>query len=429
MLKSKQGTLYPLLHELERDGFIQSEWEIPDGERPRIARPLCATNECALRGCAANDPAIDRLAGALTVDRAQGHIVERFDAGPLEVSITGEFTADRDFLFDLLRTPSPTGFETPGQRVWAQYVRPLADRVEADAYGNAWATLDGAEGAPSVMLEAHADEIGFMVNFVSEVGFLSITRIGGSDRALARGRRVRILGEAGEVKGVIGNTAIHLRDAKDEKVPEWHELFVDVGAKSRDEVVARGIRVGHPGVLDETVEELLPGRLVGRALDNRIGGYVIAQVLAALAAGERPESSVYVANAVQEEIGGHGARMLAYRLRPSVAVVLDVTHATDSPGVSKEKHGHVRLGGGPTVTHGTANPPAVVARLVEVAAREDIPIQHEASSRFTGTDTDDIFASRSGVASALVSLPMRYMHSTVETVDLDDVPPQALVAD
>ncbi len=329
----------------------------------------------------------------------------------------------RAFLFDLLNTPSPSGFEIDGQRKWVAYVRPHADAVESDAYGSAWATLEGTAGpdAPRVLIEAHADEIGFMVNYISDEGFLSITRIGGSDRAIARGRRVRILGSEGEVRGVIGNTAIHLRDAKDDKLPEWHELFVDVGARSRDEVHARGIRVGHPGVPDESVEELMPGRLVGRALDNRIGGFVIAEVLARLAAEERPASTVYAANAVQEEIGGHGARMLAYRLRPSVAVVLDVTHATDSPGVSREKHGHVRLGGGPTVTHGTANHPAVVARLVEVAGREDIPLQHEASSRFTGTDTDDIFASRSGVPSALVSLPMRYMHSTVEMVDLDDV--------
>lgn len=329
----------------------------------------------------------------------------------------------KTFLCELMNTPSPSGFEVEGQRKWAAYVRPHADEVASDTYGNAWATLHGSGGeeAPRIMLEAHADEIGFMVNYISDEGFLSITRIGGSDRAIARGRRVRILGSKGEVRGVIGNTAIHLRDTKDEKMPEWHELFVDVGARSREEVAALGIRVGHPGVLDASVEELLPGRLVGRALDNRIGGFIIARVLAELAQGERPAGTVIVANAVQEEIGGHGARMIAYRLRPTVAVVLDVTHATDSPGVSKEKHGHVRLGGGPTVTHGTANHPRVVERLIEVAANEDIPIQHEASSRFTGTDADDIFASRSGVASALVSLPMRYMHSTVEMVDLEDV--------
>lgn len=330
----------------------------------------------------------------------------------------------KDFLFDLLNTPSPSGFEVPGQRKWAAHVRPLADAVENDTYGTAWATLHGRAGdaAPRLMLEAHADEIGFMVNYISDDGFLYINRIGGSDRAVARGRRVRILGSRGEVKGVIGNTAIHLRDTKDEKIPEWHELFVDIGAADRDEVAARGIRVGHPGVLDEGVEELTPGRLIGRALDNRIGGFIIAQVLARLAeADERPEATVYAVNAVQEEIGGHGARMVAYRLRPTLAVVLDVTHATDSPGISKEKHGRVRLGGGPAVTHGTANHPKVVERLLAVAEAEDLPIQHEASSRFTGTDTDDIFASRSGIPSALVSLPMRYMHSTIEMVDLEDV--------
>lgn len=330
----------------------------------------------------------------------------------------------KDFLIDLLGTPSPSGFEAPGQRKWAAYARRFADRLENDAYGTAWAVLEGEGGqdAPRLMLEAHADEIGFMVHYIDDNGYLFLMRIGGSDRAIARGRRVRILGDDGPVAGVVGNTAIHLRDAKEDRLPEWHELFVDIGASSRDEVAARGIRVGHPGVVDEPVEELIPGRLAGRALDNRIGGFIIAQVMRELSAtGDRPAATVLAVNAVQEEIGGHGARMAAYRLQPSVAVVLDVTHATDSPGISREKFGDVRLGKGPSLTHGTANHPAVVRRLLEVAAREEIPIQHEASSRHTGTDADDIYSSRSGIPCALISLPMRYMHSTVEMVDLGDV--------
>jgi endoglucanase len=330
--------------------------------------------------------------------------------------------ADRDFLFDLLSTPSPTGFETPGQKKWAGYVQSFADRVESDPYGNVWATLDGPEGG-GVMLEAHADEIGFMVKYVTDDGFIHVDRIGGTDWAIARGKRVRILGAKGDVLGVVGNTAIHLRDRKgEEKAPKLEELFLDIGASSKDEVAERGIRVGHPAVYAESVEALTEQRLIGRALDNRLGGFVVAQALKQLAASkEKRQRTVYGVNAVQEEIGGNGARMVAYRLEPDVALVLDVTHATDSPGISKEKHGAVKLGGGPSVTHGTANHPAVVERLIEVAEAEGIPLQHEASSRSSGTDTDVIFHSKAGIPSALISIPMRYMHSTVETVDLGDV--------
>ena len=330
--------------------------------------------------------------------------------------------ADRDFLFDLLKTPSPTGFEAEGQRVWAGFVRPLADRVEADAYGSAWAVLDGAAAdGPSVMLEAHADEIGFAVKYVTDDGFLRVDRIGGTDHAVARGKRLVVLGSKGPVLGVVGNTAIHLRERdKEEKAPKLEELFVDVGASSRDEVAERGIRVGHPAVYAEGVEALTDRRLIGRALDNRLGGFVLAMVLQRLR-DERPAATVYALNAVQEEIGGNGARMAAYRLHPNVALVLDVTHATDSPGIERAKHGEVTLGGGPTITHGTVNHPRVVERLMAVAEQEEIPLQHESSSRYSGTDTDVIFTTRGGIPSALVSIPMRYMHSTVETVDLGDV--------
>ena len=330
---------------------------------------------------------------------------------------------DRTFLFDLLRTPSPTGWEAPGQRLWAGRATSSADRLESDAYGNAWATRDGRDpDAPTVLLEAHADEIGFAIKYVTDEGFLRVDRIGGTDHAVARARRVVFLGAKGPVPGVVGNTAIHLRDrTSDEKAPKIEDLYVDVGASSRDEVVALGLRVGMPAVYADAAEMLTEGRVCGRALDNRLGGFVLTQVLAALADGDRADATTVALNAVQEEIGGNGARMAAYRLRPDVAVVLDVTHATDTPGIEKAKHGDVRLGGGPSVTHGTVNHPAVVARLVEVAEQEGIPLQHESSSRFSGTDTDVIFSSRAGIPSALVSLPLRYMHSTVETVDLADV--------
>jgi len=331
---------------------------------------------------------------------------------------------DREFLYRLLETPSPTGFEMPGQKVWADWIRKHATSVECDAYGSTWATLPGKSGK-IVMLEAHADEIGYMVKHIDEHGFLRLDRVGGSDAATARGRRLAILGDKGCVPGIIGNTAIHLRrddHGTEEKAPAVHDLWVDVGAANPAEVAKLGIRVGHPAVYQDGPLELANKRVVGRALDNRIGGYIIAQVMKRAATGnKKPSFTLVCLNAIQEEIGGHGAVMATYRLKPDVCVCLDVTHATDTPGLEAAKHGSVKLGGGPTLTHGTANHPLVVQRLIDLAAAAEIPIQHEASSRFTGTDTDKIFHSRQGVPSALVSLPLRCMHSVVETAHLDDI--------
>lgn len=330
---------------------------------------------------------------------------------------------DHHFLFDLLSTPSPTGFEVRGQRKWVSYLKPTVDAINADAYGSAWATVKGNNAkAPTIMFESHADEIGYMVKHISKEGYIFIDRVGGSDVATARGRRVDILGDAGTVRGIIGNIAIHIRDREDEKVPKVHQLWVDVGANSAMDVNALGIRVGHPMVYADGVEQIGHNKLTGRALDNRIGGYIVAQVLTRLAkAKTRPSATVIGVNAVQEEIGGHGARMIAHRLMPNVAIVLDVTHATDTPEVNHRQHGEVKLGGGPSFTHGSANHPEVVNRLMDVAERKNIPYQNESSSRFTGTDTDVIFNQKEGIPSALVSLPLRYMHSVVEMADLSDV--------
>lgn len=334
-------------------------------------------------------------------------------------------TKTKAFLFKLLNTPSPTGWETGGQKVWADHVRTFVDRVESDAYGTAWATLEGSgKKAKRIMLEAHADEIGFIVKQITSDGYLRLDRVGGSDTATARGRRIHFLGEKGTVAGIIGNTAIHLRKdgLTDEKAPKIHELYVDVGASSAAEVAKLGLRVGIPAVYADGAEEFGKGRIVGRALDNRLGGFIIAQVLARLAKSRKKRASTVIAvNAVQEEIGGHGARMAAYRLNPDVCIVLDVTHATDTPGIEHAVHGDVKLGAGPTITHGTANHPNVIKRLLEVARDKNIPIQHESSSRYSGTDTDVIFNVREGIPSALVSFPLRYMHSSVEMADLADV--------
>ena len=330
--------------------------------------------------------------------------------------------SSKAFLLDLLATPSPSGFESKGQRQWAAYMRPLADRVESDAYGNAWATLDGGAHGRRIMFEAHADEIGYMVRYISAEGFIYVDRIGGSDVAIARGRRVDIFGDKGTVRGVIGNIAMHIRNREDEKVPKTHHLAIDIGVSSAKEVAKAGIRVGHPAVYADSVEELGTHMLCGRALDNRIGGFIIAEVIARLSKRKaRLPSTVYAVNAVQEEIGGNGAAMITHRLMPDVAIVLDVTHATDTPEIDEKKHGDVKLGGGPTLTHGAANHIEVVQRLIAVADKHEITVQHEASSRTTGTDADVVFTQQSGIPSALVSLPLRYMHSVVEMIHLDDV--------
>lgn len=329
----------------------------------------------------------------------------------------------KTFLFDLLGTPSPTGFEMPGQRVWARHIRQFADSVENDAYGTTWATLRGTSKKPRrVMIEAHADEIGFIVKHITKEGFLRIDRIGGSDTATARGRRLDILGEKGTVRGIIGNTAIHLRkdSLSDEKSPKIHELYVDVGASNAAEVGRLGIRVGHPAVYTDTVEQIGKNHLVGRALDNRLGGFIIAEVLARLAK-KKPRATTIAVNAVQEEIGGYGAKMVTHRLMPDVAIVLDVTHATDTPGIDHATHGEITLGGGPSTTHGTCNHPNVTRRILACAAAGKIPIQHESSSRYSGTDTDSIFDVKEGIPSGLISYPVRYMHSIVEMCDLRDI--------
>lgn len=331
--------------------------------------------------------------------------------------------ADQKFLFKLLETPSPTGWEMPGQRVWADYVKDFADEVQCDTYGSTWATIKGTS-KNVLMLESHADEIGFIIKHVEKDGFLRLDRVGGSDTATARGRRLRILGDNGEVPGIIGNTAIHLRrdSLASEKAPQTHELWVDVGASNPAEVAALGLRVGHPAVYVDGPMEMGDNLLVSRALDNRIGGYIVAQAMKIVAAAKkRPTWTLVCLNAVQEEIGGMGARMATNRIHPTACICLDVTHATDTPGLSAAKTGDVKLGEGPTLSHGGANHPLVVERLQAVASKVKVPIQHEAVGRFTGTDTDKIYDVHQGIPSALVSLPLRCMHSVVETAHKTDI--------
>ena len=335
-----------------------------------------------------------------------------------------------NFLRTLVNTPSPTSHEAPGQRVWLDYVKPLADETTTDAYGNCVATFHKG-GSPRVMLAAHADEIAMAVNFIDEHGFVYVRKLGGIDAAITKAQRVVIHTRRGPVKGVVGNVAPHLTKAEGEpKPPKMHDLFLDIGVANRRQAEAL-VRVGDPITLVDEFELLRNNLAVARAFDNRIGTFAVAEALRLL---REPKTKVHaevnVVSNVQEEVGLFGARQIAYALKPDVALVVDVTHATDYPTVSKAQHGDVKVGKGPTLTHGGCNHPEVVARLESVAQSKDIPLQHEAMSATSGTDTDAIFWTRGGIASALVSLPNRYMHSPVELVSLKDLEliPQLLAA-
>jgi len=328
----------------------------------------------------------------------------------------------REFLEELIATPSPTGYEKNGQERWLAYVSTCSDRQLTDAYGSAAAFIDVPKAERTLLLEAHADEIGMVVQYIDENGFVYISKIGGSDPSIARARRVDIHARHGLVRGIIGNTAIHLQSKdQNQKTPQWRDLYIDIGAKTKEEALKR-VQIGDPITYVDHVEWLSDDILVGRALDNRIGGFIIAMVLERLyALKESLKINVVVLNAVQEEIGGYGAKMMSHRIRPDWAIVTDVTHATDSPGIQQKEHGAVYLGQGPSITHGTACHPKLVSYLVDVAEKHDIPLQHEASSVRTGTDTDSIYHVRDGIPSMLISLPLRYMHSPVEMASLNDI--------
>jgi len=328
-----------------------------------------------------------------------------------------------DFLETLLITPSPTGYESAGQKVWKEYVSQYADTVEGDAYGSAVAKINTNSDVITVMLEAHADEIGMVVQYISDEGFVTLNRLGGSDSTIARAKRVYIHNKKGRVTGVVGNTAIHLQDTKNGggKQPSWKDIYVDVGVSSREEALEL-VQIGDPVTFTDDVEFLNDEIVTARALDNRIGGFVIAQVMKNLNKKKKNlKVNVMALNSVQEEVGGFGARMMSYRHMPDVAIVTDVTHATDTPGINNKEHGSIKLGKGPAVQHGGANHQKLVEFIEKTAADKKIELQHEATSVRTGTDTDSIFYQRTGIPSALVSLPLRYMHSPVETASLKDI--------
>ena len=329
---------------------------------------------------------------------------------------------DRSLAFfkRLLDTPGPSGFERAPARVWREEAAGFA-KVEADVAGNCYATLNPG-GKPRVMLTGHLDEIGVMVVHVDDDGFLYFAPIGGWDPQVRGGQRVRLEGRAGPVAGVVGKKAIHLIKADErDKASKITDLWIDIGVKNKAEALER-VRVGDAGVLEAGVAQLPNRRLVSRSIDNRVGSFVVLEALRRLAAPP-PAACVVAVGTTQEEIAftGGGARTSAFGLEPDAAIVVDVTHATDSPGVEKKEVGDFKLGGGPVLSRGSAASPVVFEQLVAAAEAEKIPYAVEAAPRGTSTDADAIYTARRGIATGVVSVPCRYMHSPNEMVDLDDL--------
>lgn len=324
------------------------------------------------------------------------------------------------FLENYINTPSPTGFEYTGQKVWLDYVKPHVDEWYTDVYGTAVAVIN-PKAEYKVVIEAHCDEISWFVNYISEEGYIYVRRNGGSDHQIAPSKRVNIWTTNGPVKGVFGWPAIHVRDANKEETPTLKNIFIDCGMNKK-ELLEKGVDIGCVITFDDEFFVLNDRYYVGRALDNRIGGYMIAEVAKRLKQNNiKLAFGLYIVNAVQEEIGLRGAEMIAHRIKPDLAIVTDVTHDAQSPMYDKKRDGDISCSKGPVLTFGPAVQNNVLKMLFEVAKTKEIAVQKAAVSRNTGTDTDAFAYSNAGVASALISLPLKYMHTTVETVHKDDV--------
>lgn len=326
------------------------------------------------------------------------------------------------FLEAYLNNASPTGFETPGQKMWLDYIRPYIDEYEVDTYGTVYGVINPGTGY-KVVIEAHADEIGWFVNYITDEGFIYLVRNGGSDHQIAPSKRVNIHTRNGIVKAVFGWPAIHTRGrGTKEQAPSTKNIFLDCGCTSKKEVEELGVKVGDVITYEDEFTILNKNFFVGRALDNRAGGFMIAEVARLLKENNiKLPFSLYVVNAVQEEIGLRGAQMVAERIQPDVAIVTDVTHDTGTPMIDKIEHGDVKAGKGPSMTVGPAVHNNLLRLIQDTADEHKIPFQREAASRSTGTDTDAFAYSNKGVPSALISLPLRYMHTTVEMTHRDDV--------
>ncbi len=327
----------------------------------------------------------------------------------------------KKFLFDYLNNSSPTGFESSGQQIWLDYIKPYINDRMIDVYGTAVGIIN-PKAQYKVVIEAHADEISWFVNYITDEGYIYVRRNGGSDHQIAPSMRVNIYTDKGIVKGVFGWPAIHVRDAGKEEAPSLKNIFIDIGAESKKEVEAMGVHVGCVITFVDELMEMNKNYLTGRALDNRMGGFMIAEVARRLSENKKKlPFGLYIVNAVQEEIGLRGAEMISRRIKPNLAICTDVTHDTGSPMYNKKESGNLKCGLGPVVCYGPAVQNNVLKMILQVAEKKKIPFQRQAVSRSTGTDTDSFAYSAEGVASALISLPLKYMHTTVETVHKEDV--------
>jgi tetrahedral aminopeptidase len=325
------------------------------------------------------------------------------------------------FLEKYLNTATPTGFEAEGQKVWLEYIKPYIDEYFVDTYGTVVGVIN-PEAEYKVVIEAHADEIAWFVNYITDQGYIYVRRNGGSDALIAPSKRVNIHTAKGIVKAVFGWPAIHVRKIEQDKAPTIETIFLDCGASSRQEVEEMGIHVGSVITFEDELMVMNEKYLVGRALDNRIGGYMIAEVARMLQENQKTlPFGLYIVNAVQEEIGLRGAEMIAHRIKPNVAIITDVTHDTQAPMYEKKTSGDLHCGKGPVITYGPAVQNNLRDMIIRVAQEKEIPFQRASASRATGTDTDAFAYSHEGVASALISLPLKYMHTTVETIHKEDV--------
>ena len=325
------------------------------------------------------------------------------------------------FLSDYINVASPTGFESSGQKLWLDYIKPYIDDYIVDTYGTVVGIINPNEKY-KVVIEAHADEISWFVHYITKEGYIYLRRNGGSDHQIAPSKRVNIHTSKGIVKAVFGWPAIHTRDRANEKSPKPENIFLDCGCNSKEEVEKLGVHVGCVVTYEDNFLKLNNSMYVGRALDNRIGGFMIAEVARILKENKiKLPFGLYITNAVQEEVGLRGAQMIVETIKPNVAIVTDVCHDTTTPMMNKIKQGDQKCGRGPVIFYGPAVQNNLLNKVINVAEENKIKFQRGAVSRATGTDTDAFAFSTGGVASALISLPLKYMHTTVETVSKNDV--------
>ena len=325
------------------------------------------------------------------------------------------------FLEEYLNNAAPTGYESNGQKIWMKYLKPYVDEFITDNYGTAVGVIN-PEKKFKVVIEGHSDEISWYVNYITDNGLIYVIRNGGSDHQIAPSKWVNIHTKKGVVKGVFGWPAIHVRDHAKEAPPKIDNIFIDIGAKDKKEVEKMGVHVGCVITYPDSFHILNKNKFVCRAIDNRAGGFMIAEVARLLKENkDKLPFCLYVTNSVQEEIGLRGAEMITNTLKPDLAIVTDVTHDTSTPMIEAKKQGDAKIGKGPVITYAPAVQNNLREKIIKIAEKNKIPYQRLASSRYTGTDTDAFAYSNGGVPSALISLPLRYMHTTVEMVQKEDV--------